>query len=120
MPFIRTRPFDKNMWFYFIYSFFCVRPFDQNLGPSLNFFFFFLFANDHSTKIYDPPSFILALHTPVGPKLKYSLIYLFYLYMTIQPNIRVLTDFLLLFAHGYSTKSYGPLSFILFLYDHLT
>ena len=64
---------------------------------------FLLFAGDHSTKIYDPLSFILSLCT------------------TIRPKIRVPTDLFLLFVHDHLTKIYGYLSFILsFVHDHST
>ena len=64
-----------NTWSSSVYSFFCKRPFDQNI---LSYFIYFLlcttirpkimvlidvfhlFAYDHSTKIYGPLSFILS------------------------------------------------------------
>ena len=55
---------------------------------------FLLCAHDLSTKMYDPLSFILSLFCawPFDQKLMSSLIYLFYLYTTIRPKIKVLTD----------------------------
>ena len=72
------------------------RPFDQNLGSPLIYFFY--------------------LHTTI--RLKYMVLFhlIFLLCMTIQPKIRVLIDLFLLFAHDHSTKLYGPLSFILSLF----
>ena len=63
---------------------------------------FLLFAHDHSTKIYGSLSFI------------------FLLYTTIRPKVRVPIDLFLLCAHCHSTKIYvhGPLSFILSLAHH--
>ena len=58
-------------------------------------YLFLLFACNHSTKIYDPLSFILSLCT------------------TIQPKIRVVIYLFVLFAHDHSTKIYDRLSFIL-------
>ena len=40
---------------------------------------------------------------------------MFLLYVIIRPKIRVLIDLFLLWAHDYSTKINGPLSFILSL-----
>ena len=114
---------------------------------------FLLFAHDHSTNIFGPLSFIISFvhdHSTkiyLGPywfvsfictrlfdqKLRFSLIYFFYLHTTIrpkymvlfhlffllcttiQPNIRVIIDLFLLFAHDHSTKMYGPLPYILSL-----
>ena len=66
--FIWKRPFYQNLWFFFIYFFFCARPFDQKLGShwfisfiwtqlfDQNLWFLFIFiyfsvVHDHSTKI---------------------------------------------------------------------
>ena len=35
------KPFDKSIWFSFIYSFFSVRPFDQKLKSALIYFFMY-------------------------------------------------------------------------------
>ena len=59
--------------------FLCGRPFDEKLGSSL--IYFCLFTHDHSTKIYDPLSFILSL------------------WMAIRPKIRALINLFLLFGH---------------------
>ena len=56
--------------------------------------FIFLFAHDHSTKMYCSLSFIL------------SFVY------DHSTKIRVLIDLFLLFVHNHLTKLYGPLSFI--------
>ena len=64
-----------------------------------------LFAHNHSTKVYGPFSFI------------------FLLYTTIRPKVRVLIELFLLCAHDHSAEIYahGPLSFILsFVHDHST
>ena len=86
---IAVRP---NIWYSFIYSFFCVRPFNQELWSSLISFFhfhttilqriivliylFLLFAHDHSTKIYGLCSFISFIYTwPFGEYIWSSFIY---------------------------------------------
>ena len=77
------------------------RPFDQNLGSPLIYFFY--------------------LHTTI--RLKYMVLFhlIFLLCTTIRPRLRVLTDLFLLFTHDHSAKMYRPLSFILsFVYDHST
>ena len=68
---------------------------------------FLLFIHDHLTKLYGPLSFILSLFCawPFDQKLGSSLIYLFYLYTTIRPKIRVPINLMLLFVHDYSTKT---------------
>ena len=68
---------------------------------------FLLFVHDHSTKLYGPLSFILSLFCarPFDQKLGSSLIYLFYLYTTIRPKIRVLINLIFLFVHDHSTKN---------------
>ena len=73
----------KNVWPSFIYSFFCARPFNQDLGSSLTDLFL-LFAHDHSAKTYCPLSFILVYDH--------------------STKIRVLIDVFLLFVHDHSTK----------------
>ena len=52
-------------------------------------------------------------------KIKYLVLfyYLFFLFCTvIRPRIMLLIDLFLLFANDHSTKIYGPLSFISFIY----
>ena len=68
---------------------------------------FLLFVHDHSTKLYGPLSFILSLFCarPFDQKLGSSLIYLFYLYTTIRPKIRVLID-LVFYLHTTSRPNY--------------
>ena len=73
----------------------CARPFDENSGSLL---IFFLFAHDHSTKIYDPLSFVLSLWT------------------TIRRKIRVLLNLVLLFAHDHSTKIRGHSYFSIYFF----
>ena len=70
------------------------RPFDQNLGSPLIYFFY--------------------LHTTI--RLKYMILFnlIFLLCTTIRPKIKVLIDLFLLCAHDHSVKLYG--SFILFLF----
>ena len=67
---------------------------------------FRLFVHDHSTKFYGLLLFILSLFCArsFDQKLGSSSIYLFYLYMTIRPKIRVPINLFFLFVHNYSTK----------------
>ena len=67
ISFIWTRPFDQDLWSYFIYSFICTRSFNQKLRSSLIYLFYlditmrskflvllsFIFSSvrDHPTKI---------------------------------------------------------------------
>ena len=83
ISFICTLPFDQIILSSFIYSFFSTRPFDQKLGSSLIQFFI--------------------CTRPFDQKLV-TLIYLFYLYRTIRPKIRVLIGLFPLFAHDHLTK----------------
>ena len=81
-----TRLFDRNMWFSYIYYFFCARPFDQDLGYSL----FFLDAHNHLIKICGPlPSIITFVHDH------------------LTKNIRVLIYIFISFVHDHSTKIRG-------------
>ena len=115
-----SRPFDRNIWFFFIYFFFCSLPFDQELRYSLIYFFYFC-TGPFDKNIW--PSFIYSFFSarPFDQKLGSTLIYFFYLYTTIRPKIMVLINLFILFAHSRSTKMYGPLSFILSLvHDHTT
>ena len=58
--------------------------------------------------------YFVSFHTTIRPKDMDILIdILIDLYTTIRPKIRVLIDLIFLFAHDYSTKLYGPVSFIL-------
>ena len=92
-----TRPFDRNIWFSFIYPFFCSQPFGQNLGSSLIYFFYF--------------------HTAIRQKYMVPFHFFFLLCTTIRPKIRFLINLLFLFEHDHSTKLGVALSlyFILFL-----
>ena len=112
-------------------SFFCTRPFDQELWSSLIYFFdlhktirprimalidlFLSFPINHSTKIYGLHSFISFIYTrPFDQNIWPTFIFLL-LCTTIRPKMKVLIDLFLLFAHDHSTKLYGPLSYILLL-----
>ena len=92
-----TRPFDRNIWFSFIYPFFCSQPFGQNLGSSLIYFFYF--------------------HTTIRQKYMVPFHFFFLLCTTIRPKIRFLINLLFLFEHDHSTKLGVALClyFILFL-----
>ena len=100
---------------------------------------FLLFAHDYLTKIYGSLSFIFLLYTAIRPKVRVLIELFLYVHMTIRPKymhmvlfhlfflqrittrpkIRVLIDLFPLFAHGHSTKLYGPLSSIFSLvHDH--
>ena len=117
---ICTRPFDKNIWSSFIYSYFCAQLFDQKLSPSSIYFFywhttirrkfmiffhlFFLCAQLFDQKLGSTLIYFFYCTRPLGQKLGSSLIYLSYLYMTIGPKIRVVIDLFLSFAHDHSTQ----------------
>ena len=85
---------------------------------------FLLCAHDYSTKIYGPLSFILSSMHNNSTKNWSSLIYLFYLYSTIRPKIRVLINLTFLFVHDHSTKNKGLHWFIYFIctqpFDQIT
>ena len=85
---------------------------------------FLLFAHDHLTKKYRPLSFILSFVYDNSTKIRFfidlfllfcaqpfdqtlgsSLIYLFYLYTTIRPKIRVPISLIFFFVHDHSTKN---------------
>ena len=70
-----------------IYSFFIERPFNQNLGSPLIYFFH--------------------LQTIIRQKHKIFFHLLFFFCTTIRPKIRVLTNSIFLFAHDHSTKVRG-------------
>ena len=61
------------------------------------------------------PYVLISLSNTRNEQTKYMFLFhlLFLLCTTIRPRIMVLIDLFLLFAHGHSTKMYGPLSFIL-------
>ena len=79
--------------------------------------------HDHSTKNHSQTNttliYFFICTRPYDQKFVSSLIYLFYLYTTIRPKIRVLIVFFL-FAHGHSTKLYNLFSFIYFILPLLT
>ena len=139
----------QNIRSFFIYSFFCARLFNQKLESLLIYLFylpttirprymvlFYLFfllcttiwpkiraltyllllcASDHSIKVYDLFFFC--------PRQSDQNICFFVLSFCKQPlNLtRAFIDLFLLFVHDHSTKTYGPLLFILcFLHDHST
>ena len=81
-----TRPFDRNMWFSYIYYFFCARPFDQDLGYSR--YFFFLHAHNHLIKICGPLPFVITFVHDHSTK-----------------KIRVLVYIFISFVHHQSTKT---------------
>ena len=86
----------QNIWSSFIiYSSFSVQLFDQELWPSLIYFFY--------------------LHTTIRP-IYMVLFHLFFLLCTtIRPKYMVVFH-LFFFANDHSTKIYGPLWFISFIY----
>ena len=116
------------------------RPFDQNLGSPLIYFFYV-----HPTM---RPKYMVLFHlfflqcTTIRPKIRVHIDLFFYLHTTIRPNHRVLfhlfysfftarqvplkvwvfIDIFLSFAHDHSTKIYDLLSFIysFFVHDHST
>ena len=57
----KVDPFGQKLgsphWFI---SFMCTRAFDRNIWFSFTYVFFCAWAHDHSTKIYDPLSFIFS------------------------------------------------------------
>ena len=55
ISYICTRPFDKNIWSFFYLIFLLCTAIRSLIH------LFLLFAHDHSTKLYDPLSFILSL-----------------------------------------------------------
>ena len=66
----------------------------------------FLFcAHDYSTKVYGPLSLISSFVPNHLTKNWTSLTYLFYLYSTIRPKIRILINLFLFFVHDHSTKN---------------
>ena len=90
-----TQLFDQNIWPFFIYSLFCARPFDQDLGSWLIYLFHLhttIWQNIWSSFIY---SFFSA--RPFDEKLGFLFIYFFYLYTAIRPKIRVLIDLFYLY-----------------------
>ena len=90
-----TQLFDQNIWPFFIYSLFCARPFDQDLGSWLIYLFHLhttIWQNIWSSFIY---SFFSA--RPFDEKLGFTFIYFFYLYTAIRPKIRVLIDLFYLY-----------------------
>ena len=78
---------------------------------------FLLFAGDHSTKIYDPLSFILSLSTTIRPKIR-VLIYLFNFICTRQLDKIIWSPFIYSFfcARPFDLKL-GP-SLMYFFYLH--
>ena len=137
VPFIFTRPFDRNILSFIIYSFFRARPFDQELRSPLIYFFylhtttrqkykvlFYLFCILHTTirlKLGPWLIYLCYLHTTIRPNYMVLFHLFFLLCKTIQPRVRVLTDLLLLFPYDHSTKIYGPLLRILyFIHGHST
>ena len=92
-----TRPFDRNMWFSYIYYFFCARPFDEDLGYSL-IYFFFLHAPNHLINICGALLFIISFVHDHSTKIRdhsYSLIYSLIncVYISYATFIAVLTYF---------------------------
>ena len=97
---ICTLSFDQNIWSFFIYSSFYERPLEQKLRSLLIFFY---------------------MHTTIQPKYMVLFDLFFLFWTTIRPIIKVLIDLFRSFAQEYSTKIYGPLSFILsFVRNHST
>ena len=98
---ICSRPFSL-IRFSLIQSFFCARPFDQDLGPT-------------------PICFFICVQT-IRPNYM-ILFHIFFLQCTtIRPKIWVFIDIFFSFAHDHSTKIYDLLFFIysFFLQVHLT
>ena len=98
------------------------RPFDQNLGSPLIYFFYmhttirqkymvlfhliFLLCTTIQPKIKVHTDLFLYMYTTIRPKIRVHIDLFFYLHTTIRPNYRVL------FQGPHSTKLQGP--FILF------
>ena len=104
ISFISTRPFDKSIWSFFIYSSFCAQPFNKNVWSS---FIYCLLCMTIRPKIKVHTDFFFICTRPFDQKLGSSLINLFYLYTTIRPKISVLIDLFFLFAHDHSTFIYS-------------
>ena len=95
ISFIWTRLFDKSVSSSFIFSFFCLRSFNQNIRVLIDLFL--LFVHDHSTKLYGSVSFIyLFCARPFDQDLLSPLIYFFYLHTTIRQKCIVLFHFFFL------------------------
>ena len=78
-----------------------VRPFDQDLGTSLIYFF--------------------SLYTTIRQKYMVPFHLIFLLYTTIRPKIRVFIDLFLSCAHDHSTEICGfHIFFVSFVHEHLT
>ena len=120
----------------YIYSFFCVRPFDQELGSPL-IYFFYLYATIRQ-KYMVHSHLIFILYTTIRPKIRVFIdfflscahdhsteiccfLILFLLCTTIRRRLRVLTYLFFLYAHNHLIKICGPLPFIItFVHDHST
>ena len=89
ISFISTRPFDKSIWSFFIYSSFCAQPFNKNVWSS---FIYCLLCMTIRPKIKVHTDFFFICTRPFDQKLGSSLINLFYLYTAIRPKMRVLID----------------------------
>ena len=102
---LRTTIRPKDMVLFHFFFFFCAQQFDQKFWATLIYYYYlhttirpkymvlfllvFSFANDQSTKIHGPLSFVLSFCT------------------IIRPKIRVLINLFLLFVHDCSTKVRG-------------
>ena len=122
-PCARARAFNQNLESLLIYLFCLHTTIQQKYRVLFHLFFllwttirpkirslihlFLLFPHDHSTKIYDPLSFFFFFFAqPFGQKLGSTLIYyLFYLYTTIRPKIRIFINLFILFVHNHPTKN---------------
>ena len=107
---------DHSTKIYGLLSFIFSFVYDHSTKIRVLIDLFLLFVHDHSTKLYGPPPFILSVFCarPFDQKLGSSLIYLLYLYTTIRPKVRVLTDYFF-YLHTTIQPNYKVLFHLLFL-----
>ena len=88
------------------------RPFDQNLGSPLIYFFYL-----HTTirlKYMVLFHLIFLLCTTIRPKIRVHTDLFLYIFTTIRPKVRVLINLFILFVHDHLTKNQSPHLFIFF------
>ena len=117
ISYICTRPFDKNIWSFFLFnlsfvhghsiphsfiSFICTRSFDQIIWSSFIYSFFSVRPFDQ--KLGSSLIYFFRLHTTIRQKyMTFFVSFILSLCTNIWPKIRVLINLLFLFVHNHPT-----------------
>ena len=116
----KARPFDQNLGSPLIFFFIiCTWPFGKNVWSS--FIYSFLSVRPFHQKLESSLIYLIYMHTTIRPKQMIFFYLFFLLYTTIWPKHRILIDLFVLFEQDHSTKICDPCSVNLcFAHDHST